>query len=186
MVTTETTAPTSLVTEPPKTEEVAKVEYVPLTTEALKFPDAAEGFVMDETVRDEFLGLVNNQELDGPGRAQALVDLYLKTAKEASEKGSTAWAETQTQWQDTTKADPEIGGDKLDGVLATVSKAIDKYGSPELRQAMDLTGAGNHPAVIKFMYNMAKQFNEGTHISGNAGGGGASLAEKMFGASSKG
>lgn len=164
----------------------AKPEYVPLTPESLKFPTAEEGFVMDDAVRDEFLGVVNNQELTGDARAQALVDLYLKTAKQASDQGSAAWETTQTQWQDQAKADTEIGGDKLPAVLATVSKAIERFGSPELREAMDLTGAGNHPAVIKFLYNMAKQFNEGTPVSGAAAGGAISLAERMFPSMAKG
>lgn len=163
------------------TEETAaeeKPEFVPLTSEALKFPE--EGFIVDEALRDGFLELVNNQEMSPADRAQGLVDLHLKAVQQASEKSSEGFAATQLQWREQAQADPEIGGDKLDGVLATVSKAINQFGSPELREAMDLTGAGNHPAVIKFLHKMAKHFEEGTPVSGGAASGGQTLADKMF------
>ncbi len=164
--------------DPPKAEEPPA--YEPLTADALKLPAEEEGFAINEGLRDEFLNLVNDQNLTPAERAQSLVDLYVKTAKEASEKGSQAWDSVQQQWQEQAMADPDIGGAKLEPALISVSRAIDKFGTPEVREAMDLTGAGNHPAIIKFIYQMAKQFDEGTPVSGQATSGGQSLADKMF------
>lgn len=170
------------VVEPP-VDPVEPPAYEPLTPEALTFP---EGAVVDEGLRSEFLTVLNNQDLTPAERAQELVNLHLKTTQQASDQSSAAWDTVQTQWQEQTRADPEIGGDKLEGVLNVVSKAVDKFGSPELRDVMTLTGAGNHPTIIKFIYEMAKNFEEGGPVSGAAASGGQTLADKMYPSMTKG
>jgi hypothetical protein len=70
-------------------------------------------------------------------------------------------------WQNEIKADKEIGGDKLPATLQTVSKALDQYGTPGVRQALDYTGAGNNPEIVRTIYAMAKALGEGGHVNGN-------------------
>lgn len=133
-------------------------DFVPLTPTDLKFP---EGMTVADSHRDGFLGILNNRALSPGEQAQALIDLQATVAKEASEAGSQAWTEMQTQWQSDVKNDPEIGGAKLDATLSSIGKVIDQYGSAELRAVMDLTGAGNNVHVVKFLANVAKQLTEG-------------------------
>lgn len=167
--TEQTASTTSLVsgTTPTETTETAAVveapAYVPLTSADFKLP---EGAVLQDSVRDEFLGVLNNKELTPAAQAQALVDLQAKVSKEASEAGSQAWTDMQTQWQTEVKNDPDVGGAKLDTNLAGIGKLIDTYGSNELRAVMDLTGAGNNVHVVKFLANVAKQLTEGAPVSG--------------------
>lgn len=133
-------------------------DFVPLTADDLKFP---EGMQVADADRDGFLGILNNRALSPSEQAQALIDLQAKVSKEASEAGSQAWTEMQTQWQNDVRNDPEIGGAKLDANLASIGKLIDQYGSDELRAVMDLTGAGNNVHVVKFLANVARQLTEG-------------------------
>jgi hypothetical protein len=98
--------------------------------------------------------------------AQALLDLHTKVLKEAAVAPYQLWAKTQSDWQDAIKADPEIGGDKLDANLAKVSKVLDQYGTKELRQALAYTGAGNNPEIARFMVKMADVLVEGGHVTG--------------------
>lgn len=188
--TTETTTPTTETTPPvePKTEtteevktgekaEEASSEFVPLTAEDITFP---EGVEVQEGARDEFLDILNNREISPAEQAQKLVDLQTRLAREASETSSAGWDQMQTQWQDEVRADPEIGGAKLDGVLTNVAKIVDQYGGAELRQVMDLTGAGNNIHVIRFLNNIAKDLNEGGAVTGTPPRSSGDAASRLY------
>lgn len=100
--------------------------------------------------------------------AQKLVDLYAKELTEAAEAPLNAYLDQRKEWQKAVMADPEIGG-KLKEVRTTISRAIDTLGGPlakEFREAMDLTGAGDHPAFIKAFFKFGSQLTEGRHVNG--------------------
>lgn len=135
---------------------------------------APEGFEIDPTALAEATPIFKELGLD-QAKAQKLVDFYAKQSQQAAEAPMKLWQDTQKDWVDSIKADPEIGG-KLDTVRATVAKVIDSLG-PELaadfRQAMDFTGAGNNPAFVKVMFKLAAQLTEGGFVRGgnpSAGG----------------
>lgn len=145
------------VVEPPKVDE--PVAFIPLTAENLTFP---EGFTVNEPLRDEFLALVNNQELSASDRANGLIGLQEKVLAAASEANSEAWNTMQSDWQKEVKADPEIGGAKFDATMTNIGKLVEEFGTPELRQAFDVTGAGNNPHVIRFLNTLAGKLTEGS------------------------
>jgi hypothetical protein len=45
---------------------------------------------------------------------------------------------------------------------------IDRFGGDSFREALDLTGIGNHPAMFEFLSNIADAFGEATPVSENA------------------
>lgn len=117
---------------------------------------------------NDFLGVMNDEKLSPAERGQRLLDLQFKAAQAIHESGKTLWDETQAKWTEEAKADPVIGGEKLAPALGNVTKLIDTYsrgpdGQPdpkfaeELREVFDLTGAGNHPRVIRFLNNLAQE-----------------------------
>lgn len=138
------------------------IEFVPLTAEDITFP---EGVEVNETLRDEALALFNNRELSPKDQLQGLVDLQAKLAKEASGAISETWENTQKEWQNEVKADPTIGGDKLPVTLTAVNKLVSEYGSPELVEVFEATGAGNNVHVIKFLNTVAGHLTEGKPIT---------------------
>lgn len=100
--------------------------------------------------------------------AQKLVDLYAAELTAAAEAPINAWMELRKEWQKTVTNDPEIGG-KLKEVRTTIARAIDTLPqalAKDFREALDLTGAGDHPAFIKAFYAFAQQRTEGRHVSG--------------------
>jgi hypothetical protein len=99
-------------------------------------------------------------------RAQAYVDLYTGKLKEATEAPYKLWAETQRAWQDEVRADREIGGAKLAGNLGIAAKAIDRFGGDRLRQALNISGAGNHPDVIRAFIRIGKAISEDSMVMG--------------------
>jgi hypothetical protein len=182
---TETTSETttSLIEGETETETTTE-EYVPLTAEDITFSDT---FEVQEEFRDEFLSIVNDQEKSPKDRTQALVGLYEKAALAASEASSNAWANTQKEWQDAVKADPEIGGDKLPTTLSAVNKLVTEYGSDKLVEVFALTGAGNNPEMIKFLNKVAGVLTEGKPISGGAPTNqGTDAASRLFPSMNKG
>lgn len=98
-----------------------------------------------------------------------LVSLQEKAMLANSEEGSRAWTETQDKWAEEVQKDPDIGGQNWPKVEARIGQLLDTYGSPELRQAFDLTGAGNNPHVVRFMNKVASVLTEGGFISSNSG-----------------
>lgn len=184
---TTTTAEPSLATEQTNNEadsaaentnsETTAEEFVPITSEDITFP---EGVEVDEAFRDEALAVFNNRELSPKEQMQALVDLQLKAAQSASETISKTWEDTQTQWRDEVKADKEIGGDKLPEVLGRVGRLIDEYGTVEVKQAFDLTGAGNNVHVIRMLDKVAQKLTEGGPVSGTPATTNESVAKSLF------
>lgn len=141
-----------------KSEPTPAAEFVPLTAADITIP---EGLEVHETLRDEALAIVNNRELSPKEQLQGLIDLQGKLAKDASETISKTWEDTQKAWQDEVKADPTIGGDKLQTSLAAVNKLVTEYGDDKLVEAFALTGAGNNVHVIRFLHSIAGKLLEG-------------------------
>ena len=176
-----TKSTTSLANEKPEGESPSDV-IVPDKYEAFKLPD---GFEANEVLMTEAQGVF--KELGLPqSSAQRLIDLYAKATTDAADAPIKHWVDTQNKWRSEVKADPVIGGSKLNQVLGTISKAIDSFGdvklAKEFREAMDSTGAGNNPAFIKGFYRMASKLVEPvTHVGGQpAGGKPASAAAAVY------
>ena len=150
--------------------------YEPMTVETLPLP---EGMELSDARRDSVLDFVNKHQL--PAEAvKEFMDLNASWASEDSDKGMEAWSNVQEEWVTAAKADPTIGGDKLDPALASISNLIDATmvdaeGKPdqaaadELRQIFTLTGAGNHPLMIRMLSMAAEAANvqEGKPLQGS-------------------
>lgn len=103
-------------------------------------------------------------------QAQKLVDFYSTQVGKINAENEGYMETMRTQWREELKADKDIGG-KLDQVKVEIGRAIDRL-PPTVREpfkeAMNLTGAGDHPAVIKAIHAFASLIGEGTHVTGNA------------------
>lgn len=165
---------TTLLTEPDdkpaeKPEDKKPAEGAPEKYEAFKAP---EGYEFDEKGQAEATTLFKELGLN-QDQAQKLMDVYaakaIEAQKDATESAATAYAEMRKSWQDEVKADPEIGK-ILPAVKATIGRALDSLGDKALtdnfKAAMDLTGAGDHPAFVKAFYKLAQAVVEGGHVKG--------------------
>jgi hypothetical protein len=93
-------------------------------------------------------------------QAQKFIDLALARETAATQRGTQAFVDLQNQWVSEIKADPDIGGDRLELSLASASRAIDRLDVPGLREALGFTGAGNHPAVVKAFVRLGRLLSE--------------------------
>lgn len=172
-------APVAPAAAPPAPAEPAKpvAPEAPLTIEALSFPEGTE--VNTELV-NEFLGVMNNKDLNGADRAKALVALQQKSDAAALERASKQWSDLQETWQGEIRADPELGGPKLEANNQLVGTVLDTYGTPELRELLDQTGAGNSIHMYRFLTKIAPLLTEGRPVSGSPSGDSGSLADKLY------
>ncbi|MEC7472463.1 MAG: hypothetical protein VX946_03765 [Pseudomonadota bacterium] len=49
-------------------------------------------------------------------------------------------------------------------------KAIEKFGSPELRQVLNDSGLGNHPELVKFCHRIGKAISDDSLVLGGTQG----------------
>lgn len=73
------------------------------------------------------------------------------------------------QWTEASTADKEFGGEKLKENLGVARKALDQFGSQELRTFLETTGLGNHPEVIRYFFKVGKAISEDGFVGGAPG-----------------
>lgn len=142
------------VTDAPKVEAPAKGE--PIVYADFTLP---EGLALDVEPLTEFKHLASEYGIP-QDKAQKLLDIHLGALKRASEGVEAEFTAQAEKWQSEVKADKEIGGNNLAQVRATVAKALDQYGGEGIREALDITGAGNNPTIIRMLYKMSKALTE--------------------------
>lgn len=71
-------------------------------------------------------------------------------------------------WAAATRADKELGGDRLGENLAVAKRALDALATPGLVQLLDKTGLGNHPDVVRAFYQAGRLIAEDSLVSGRA------------------
>ena len=138
---------------------------------------------------------MNDPAVTKQDMANRLIEMYANEARNWSEQVQTAWLEANNEWQEQVVA--EFGEEKLEKKLHAVGALIDAYDkqsraghfsndpapefAKELRAALDLTGAGNHPAVLKFLFWTADKLGEGKPLTGMPAGESMSRAQKLYG-----
>ena len=127
-----------------------------------------EGVKVDDEVMGQFKTLAAEAKVSQE-TAQKFMDLHSAAIAKAAAAPFDAWRSTQSAWQAEIKADPDIGGKNLNQSQATIAKLIDSLGKNEaqaFRQALNFTGAGNNPAIVKALVKIGQTFTEGGPVNG--------------------
>lgn len=129
---------------------------------------APEGFTLDKTLLDKALPIFKDMRLP-QDQAQKLIDWFSETQIAHAKRVDEAVSTMRAQWRDEVSRDPQLGP-RLDAVRADIGKAMTNVLGPELtgkfKTAMDFTGAGDHPDVIRAIEKFAAAVNEGTFVRG--------------------
>jgi hypothetical protein len=145
-----------------KTEETK--DDKPAVPEAydLKAPDGME---LDTVLLEQFTPLAKEFGLTNEA-AQKLTDIYAGRVQQMQEQQAQRIAALHADWVGKVKADAEYGGDALDQNLALGKLAMEKIGTPELVKALNETGAGNHPEVVRFFVRVGKAMQTDGLVTG--------------------
>lgn len=181
--TTPTPAPAPTVTPPAATPaQAAEATVEPSILGAAKAPEAKtevtaapekyadftlpEGSVLDKGMLDKFVPLAKELGLSQEN-AQKLVSFQAESVKAAQAAQLAEYQKTTEGWKaETIKA---LGAD-AEKELGYVGKALDAFGSKELRQLLDQTGFGNHPEFAKLLVKLGKAVGEDAPVEGTRHG----------------
>lgn len=175
-----TTAPadqTTLITSAPETQPAQTTETqqaAPEVPESYEFK-MPEGVELDKTAAEEFTAVAKEMKL-----TQDQAQKFAEIAAGIQQRGKEAHASAVTSWTEATKTDKEFGGDKLQENLAIAKQAIDRFGTPELKDVLNASGLGNHPEFVRAFYRAGKLLSEDAVHSGRAPGASNDIAKLMF------
>ena len=102
--------------------------------------------------------------------AQKLVDMRVAEVTAQESTAVEKLVAQHTEWLNATKADTEIGGANLDTSVKHAQSAIARFGSPELKSFLDLSGAGSHPELVRAFARIGKAMAEDVIVTGTTGG----------------
>lgn len=170
-------------TEPSKTDDKANPEpkgddKKPVSAAPEKYEfTAGEGQELDKEAVAAFepiareIGLSNEQ-------AQKIVDVYGSTIMpQIAKQQEAAWQKQVTEWAETVKADKELGSVES---IGNAQKAMDQFGTPELKQYLNDSGLGNHPELFRIFSRIGKAMSEDGFVSGSSENA-RSAADVLFG-----
>lgn len=165
----------------PKAADAPNTDEAPALPEKYEFT-MPEGVALDETAAAELDAIAREFKLDQVG-AQKLADLGAKQAQKFAGAQADAIEQAAATWITEAQADKEFGGDKLDESLATARKALDAFGTPELRELLNGSKLGNHPEVIRFMVRAGRAISEDSMVTGGASPTSTPTAQRLYAAS---
>lgn len=139
-----------------------------------KFP---EGVQVDNVALDAFKAMAAENKV-APETAQKLLDQHIGALQTQAAKLQESWWDQQRTWIGEIKADTEIGGKNFDRSRALFAKGVTALAKGDaafeegLRTALNMTGAGNNPFVVKAFVRLmdALGVEEGDHIGGGVNG----------------
>ncbi|ELX9510049.1 peptidase [Enterobacter hormaechei] len=140
---------------------------------------AGEGVELDAEALKDFEPVARDLNLTNE-QAQKLVDAYPKILAGVQQRQAEAWQKQTEGWAETVKADKEIGGDKLTANLSAAQRALEQFGDPELKEYLDSTGLGNHPALVKAFIKVGKAMSEDKVVTGGHESGGSDLISAFY------
>jgi len=146
-------------TEKPATEKPATEKPAQVAPEKYEFK-APEGMEFTPSVIDAYSGVAKKAGLSQEV-AQELIDTVTPAIAAAQIEQMKA---THKEWTDAATVDKEFGGEKLKENLGVARKALDTFGTPELRTLLDTTGFGNHPEVLRLLYRTGKAISEDSKL----------------------
>jgi hypothetical protein len=138
-----------------------------------EFKDADK---MDPTVLGSFSEAAKAANLTQDAAQKLLETMAPKLAERTQERVKAV----HKQWTEASTTDKEFGGEKLKENLGVARKALDQFGSPELKTFLEDTGLGSHPDVIRMLYRVGKAISEDKFVGGSAVTTAPDPAKRMF------
>jgi hypothetical protein len=171
--------------EPPKGGEPPKGDEPPKEKEGV-VPEKYDLKLAKDTILDQSdmeriateakeLGLTNEE-------AQDLLDLESSAQARYQDKQTNEVKGIREGWVKTAEEDKEIGGDVFKESVALSARVIEKFGTDDFKKALDETGFGNHPEVIRIFTRIGKLMgNDQLVMSKGQSPGEKSLEETFYG-----
>jgi hypothetical protein len=154
--------------EEPATEQVtdkaeAPADAKPVVPEKYEFK-APEGREFDGETIAAYSEVARELGLSQDA-AQKLLD---RMGPQIAQRQEAQIQAVRNEWTKAATSDKEFGGEKLYENLSVAKKALDAFGTPELRDLLNTSGLGNHPEVIRMFFRAGKAISEDRFVGGSA------------------
>lgn len=156
---TPTPTPTKTETKPDaKPAEGTKAPEKPAAPEKyeLKIP---AGSLLDPAASERIAAHATAQGLSNDA-AQALLDREHAAVAAYAERQNAQYKTVSDGWLASAKADKEYGGDAFEKNAELAKRVITRFGSDALKTALDTTGLGNHPELVRIFVKIGQAMAE--------------------------
>lgn len=123
-----------------------------------------EGFELDAALMDKAKPVFEEIGIKDQAGVQRLVDFFSEIQGEAAAASASLIKTTHDEWLSSIKT--EWGAD-YEANLGVAAKAVGALGGDELKAALNVTGAGNNPAIIKAFQKVGKLISEDQLVAGD-------------------
>jgi hypothetical protein len=157
----------------------AKPAGAPEKYEDFTLPD---GLTIPDDVKASALTLFKDLNLSQEA-AQKLIDFQMGVEQKAAADLKKHWDTTHETWVKGFREDKEIGGENEKQSLAYAKAALaSEFATPALKEALEVTGAGNHPEVIRLLARLGKAVSDDKSVLAGKAKGDQSKdpAKKLF------
>ncbi len=93
-------------------------------------------------------------------QAQKYVDFFAGNIQAGAQAQTETYNQLMDDWRTQAQSDKDFGGDDFAENIGIAQNAIDKFGTPELKEFLEAHGAGNHPEMIRFMVKVGRLTKE--------------------------
>jgi len=125
-----------------------------------------EGFSLDNEILDEFKPIVKDLKLTKE-QTQKLIDLQIKSLQKIETQHKQNFEETKKALETETK---NMLGANYQKELAYAVKAINilpEKERAEVRDVLNVSGIGNHPAIVNLLVKVGKTISEDRFVAGD-------------------
>jgi hypothetical protein len=145
-------------------------------------PELPEGVTADEELLGELKGIGKKLNLKGE-QLQDVVTLGTKMQEKLTQGFLAAHEEHVAGLEKTARADKEIGGAKLDGVVQNGLALLKKHAGEDFDSIvgeLERTGLGSHPGFLKLLNRLHEATKEDDTVARTGRGAGGAPARKSF------
>lgn len=124
-------------------------------------PEEKDGYKLPESIPEDVTGWYKEKAFElglNQDQAKGLMESYMALEAVKQEEIKAQKEAQQEEWIASIK---EEFGSSMDKRIETAKKAVEAFGGEDLRAAMDSTGLGNHPAMVKAFAKIGKEMLEG-------------------------
>lgn len=139
-----------------KTADKPDGEKTPEPKLELKLP---EGALLKPEHVEQIASLAKEQGLSN-AQAQAILEREAAMAADTAKAQQAEFDRIKDEWRQRASEDKEIGGSAFKENVENAFRALNAYGSQALRDALDSTGFGNHPELIRVFSRIGKDMAE--------------------------
>jgi hypothetical protein len=160
----------------PKAEGTTGAQDGPPEKYDLKLPDGSH---FDAKALERTAAFAREQGLNNE-EAQALLEREHEVVSTYAQDQKAMMDQRVGEWLVDAKADKEIGGEAFNANAELAKRVVERYGTEAFKKALNDTGLGNHPELVRVFVRIARSMSEDQLVIPKAAGGMKKAPEDVF------